>query len=145
MSDEIGWTINTLATHIQELRKSDLRFLTERDLRYKERDEANKQAVKEAMAAADKATEKTEIALKEYKVGANEWRDTVQDLIARQSGQTQGKDASWDRLLSIAALIASLITMGSFVFWNQPSTQSVPPVIYEVARPGTLIPAPSPQ
>lgn len=140
-----GWTIDTLAQHIEALRESDARFQDERDRRYRERDESNKQAVKDAMAAADKAAEKTEVALKEYKVGANEWRSTVQDLIARQGGQSQGKDASWSLLLGAAALIVSLIAIGSFVFRAQPVTQPAPQIFYTPAQPGTLIPSPSQQ
>lgn len=141
-----GWTIATYAAYSDALREADARLMEERDLRYKERDEANKQAVKAAMAAADKAAEKTEVALKEYKVGANEWRSTVQDLIARQGGQSQGKDASWGMLLGAAALIASLIAIGTFVFRAAPVVMppAAPQVIYVPSPPGTLLPSTSP-
>jgi hypothetical protein len=58
------------------------RLAEERDKRYSERDLANKEAVRAALAAVEKGSEKTEVALKEYKQGANEWRDTVKDLVA---------------------------------------------------------------
>jgi hypothetical protein len=58
-------------------------LMDERDRRYEERDRANKEAVRSALAAAEKAAEKTEAALREYKVGSNEWRDTVTDLVSR--------------------------------------------------------------
>lgn len=78
----------------------------ERDKRYEERHQADQEAVRAALAAAkeavaaamsasEKAAEKFEKALQEYKAGANEWRDTVKDLIAnlRESrSQGSGKD-----------------------------------------------------
>ena len=57
-------------------------WLTKLESFMDERDRANKESVKAAFNAAEKASEKTEAALKEYKLGANEWRDTVKDLIA---------------------------------------------------------------
>lgn len=57
--------------------------IDERDRQYHERDVANKDAVRAALASAEKASEKTELALKEYKSSANEWRDTVKDLVSR--------------------------------------------------------------
>ena len=75
-------------------------LMAERDRRYEERDQANKDAIRAAFASAEKASEKTESALKEYKVGANEWRDTVKDLIgnlresrSEGSGEGQGRFA----------------------------------------------------
>lgn len=44
---------------------------------------AAKEAVQAALQATKEAAEKTEMALKEYKTGANEWRDTVKDLVSR--------------------------------------------------------------
>jgi hypothetical protein len=64
-------------------------LMTERDRRYEERDVAAKDAVRAAMAAAALATDKTELALKEYKVSANEWRDTVKDLVARMPSRVE--------------------------------------------------------
>lgn len=57
-------------------------WLTKLEAFYNERDQANKESVKAAFNAAAKASEKNEAAFAEYKTGANEWRDTVKDLIA---------------------------------------------------------------
>lgn len=42
---------------------------------------AAEKAVAAALSAAEKANEKVEAALKEYKLGANEWRSTVEGLV----------------------------------------------------------------
>ena len=68
------------------------RILHEMDKRYADRDTANKEAIRAAFASAERAAEKTEAALKEYKVGANEWRDTVRDLMANKAGVETTKD-----------------------------------------------------
>ena len=88
-------SLRELCAEVREV-KADLRglrdLMNERDKRYSEVDKASKEAVQAALAAAEKAVqaalaaaekaaEKTEAALKEYKTGANEWRDTVKDLI----------------------------------------------------------------
>ncbi len=57
--------------------------IDERDKHYHEREAASKDAIKAAFNAAERASEKTETALKEYKVSSNEWRDTVKDLISK--------------------------------------------------------------
>lgn len=65
-----------------EQRFNDLeKVIAVHDRLYTERDRAAKEAVQAALLAAERSAEKTEAALKEYKVGANEWRDTVKDLI----------------------------------------------------------------
>lgn len=53
--------------------------IDDRDKGYHEREIASKEAIKAAFNAAERAAEKTEAALKEYKMSANEWRETVQD------------------------------------------------------------------
>lgn len=65
------------------------KLMDERDKRYSERDVANKQAAQAALDSAAKAGEKTELALKEYKVASNEWRDTVKDLVGRMPSRTE--------------------------------------------------------
>jgi len=70
-------------------------LMDERDRRYTERDAGNKERVALAFSEAEKASVKTEEALTEYKKGANEWRDTVKDLIASlrealTTGQAKG-------------------------------------------------------
>lgn len=57
-------------------------IMNERDKRYEERADAAKEASKAAQMASERAGEKTEMALKEYKIGSNEWRDTVKSLVA---------------------------------------------------------------
>ncbi len=57
--------------------------IDERDKRYQERDIANKEALKAAFNSSERAAEKTEMALKEYKTASNEWRDTVKDLVSK--------------------------------------------------------------
>jgi len=57
--------------------------IDERDRHYHEREMASKDAIKSAFNAAERAAEKTEMALKEYKMASNEWRDTVKDLVSK--------------------------------------------------------------
>jgi CHASE3 domain sensor protein len=64
-------------------------LLDERDRRYSERDAANKAAVAAALASSEKAGEKVEAALKEYKVASNEWRDTVNDFVRRMPSRQE--------------------------------------------------------
>lgn len=128
-----GWTLEAYIVHNEALREAEARFQAERDARYLERHQAD------VIAA-----EKTALALKEYKVGANEWRDTVKDLIAGQNGRTVGHDQSWHFLLSIASLVVSLIIIGTFVFHTPAITNAPQPqIIYVPAQPGTLIPSPT--
>ena len=103
-------------------------LMDERKERLDERDEANKRAIEAAFNSAEKAAEKTESALKEYKVGANEWRDTVKDLIAnlRESrSQTVGKDEAllvaqatqrWMVGLAAGVLLAVLVPLIKMFF-----------------------------
>lgn len=60
----------------RELREALVKLLDERD-------RANKEAIRAAFASAEKASEKTDTALKEYKLGSNEWRATLNDIVAR--------------------------------------------------------------
>ncbi len=77
------------------------RINAERELRLafeklmNERNIANKEAISAAFAASTKAQEKAEDNLKEYKLGANEWRDTVRDAISSSHGREQSKVATW--------------------------------------------------
>jgi len=58
-------------------------LINERDKHYHEREVTNKDAIKAAFNSAERAAEKTETALKEYKSGSNECRYTVKDLVSR--------------------------------------------------------------
>jgi len=80
-----GYAIEVLAAKLCAFET----LMNERDRRYEERDKANKEAVRSALAAAEKAAEKTESALKEYKIGSNEWRDTVKDLVGRMPSRVE--------------------------------------------------------
>jgi len=57
--------------------------IDERDKHYHERDLAAKEAIKSAFNASERSSEKTEAALKEYKVASNEWHITVKDLVGK--------------------------------------------------------------
>ncbi len=69
-----------------------------------ERDKANKEALGAALAAAERESAKTEQALKEYKVGSNEWRGTVTDLTSRMPT----KEAVDQRFMAIEEKISDL-------------------------------------
>ncbi len=56
-------------------------WLTKLEAFYDAQNAANKEALKAAFASAEKAGEKTEAALSEYKDVSNEWRKTVEGLI----------------------------------------------------------------
>lgn len=58
-------------------------LMDERDRRYEERDQAAKAAVRAALEATEKAADSLASGLREFKSSANEWRDTVKDLVAR--------------------------------------------------------------
>lgn len=107
-----GWTVETYAAHNEALRLADARFQDERDRRDAERFEANKAALAVALSTATKADEKTEQALKEYKTGANEWRDTVKDIIAIQQGGSKGMRDLYGWL--VAAIIAGATIWDKF-------------------------------
>jgi hypothetical protein len=132
---EKSWTLEAYIHHNEAMRAVELKFQTERDLRYSERDEANKAAVKAALASAERASEKTETALKEYKTSANEWRDTVKDLVANmptlrdfrtlestvtalrdlqnlETGKDKGVSASWGLLAGIIGIFGTLVMIG---------------------------------
>ena len=104
---------NDLATLNAEL-KALKELMTDRHERYTERDVSNKERVAAAFAAAEKASEKTESALKEYKIGANEWRDTVKDLIATNVGSGKGMREIWGWIVAAIMLGATLFN----IFWS---------------------------
>lgn len=57
--------------------------MDERDKRYRMLDKSRNRAIEAALASMTRMADMTALALKEYKVGANEWRDTVKDLVAK--------------------------------------------------------------
>lgn len=93
-------------------------IMDERDARYTERDVSAKEAVRAALSVAKEAAIKTEEALTEYKAGANEWRDTVKDLIADlrekstgHTGESIGKHAMWGYLVGGAGLSLAVVSL----------------------------------
>lgn len=48
-----------------------------------ERHESAKEAMRLALVQVERAADKVDLANKEYKVSANEWRDTVKDIVSR--------------------------------------------------------------
>lgn len=92
------WELKATLDGLRELMK-------ERHERYAERDEATK----------DRAAV-TEAALKEYKIGANEWRDTVKDLIgnlresrSQSTGHAAGVSATTAMIFAVAGLLIGFI------------------------------------
>ena len=81
MQDELALSnaIARIAAELHAIRE----IADERDRRYDERDQANKDAVKTALLAVEKAADKLEVANKEYKNTSNEWRGTLNDVVGR--------------------------------------------------------------
>lgn len=120
MSEEHPLTRNEIAL-IREVIASELsgrdRLFEERDKRYAQGSVADKEAVKAALAAAEKAAEKTEAGLKEYKQVSNEWRSTVQDLVSRLQGQGQGIQLTGGLIVGALASLAALVAIVSGVVY----------------------------
>jgi hypothetical protein len=56
--------------------------IDDRDANYHDRELASKESVRAAFNSAEKAAEKTELALKEYKLATNNWHITVKELMS---------------------------------------------------------------
>lgn len=76
---EDGWTVRTLKAFYDSAIAALHTLLDERDKRYAEKFNAAKSAVDAAFASSEKAIEKSDEALKEYKAGANEIRAALDD------------------------------------------------------------------
>jgi len=107
-------TVTALAAEVKALRAE---FLAFKDL-MDERQSANKDAIAAAFISAEKVNDKTELALKEYKTGANEWRDTVRDLISnlRESrsgseGRDRGIGVSWGVILGAIGAVGGILAL----------------------------------
>lgn len=92
-----GWTVETLKEHLEAMLSAQERMsaqaMAAADKAVDAALAAAKEAVRAALASGEKASEKTEIALKEYKTASNEWRDTVKDLVSRMpTRETVDKD-----------------------------------------------------
>lgn len=102
------WTLDSYIAHNEALREAESRLQAEREKRYTLLDDSNKQALAAALASASKADEKAEKVFNEYKVGANEWRDTVKDLIAVQQGRAGGIAAIWAAAVTAIGIAMSI-------------------------------------
>lgn len=86
MSDEVslskGWSLDAYVAHNESMRD-------EIDKRYEQRFRAQEEAVKAAMASADKATQKAETASDKRFEGVNEFRATLADQAATLIGRSE--------------------------------------------------------
>lgn len=112
MREKTHWTLDSYVTHNEALRKSDRRLQKEREKRYNLLDASNKSVLAAALSAAKQADDKAEKVFNEYKVGANEWRDTVKDLIAAQQGGSRGMRDMYGWL--IAAVMTGAVLFNLF-------------------------------
>ncbi len=81
----------------------------EREKRYSQQDASNKEAVRAAFIAVDKMSASNAENLAEYKKGANEWRDTVKDILSSNRGQHSGTATTVGMMITIAGLVALLV------------------------------------
>ena len=115
-----GWTIETLKEHFEALR------------------EADKEAVKAALAAAERAVEKAEANAEKWRENANEWRGAMNDRernlmpraeaeksikanaekidgletrIERSEGRSGGLNAGWAYLLAAIGMLATIVSI----------------------------------
>ena len=80
-----GWSLDTLYTHLHQMivdlsKRLDARIEADAKLA-KERSDAQDKSVREALAAADKATSKSAEALKERAEASNEIRGAMKDMV----------------------------------------------------------------
>jgi hypothetical protein len=85
----------------------------EREKRYAQGEAANKEAVRAAFAAVEKVSAFNAESLAEYKKGANEWRDTVKDILSSTTG---GKGQRREDLAQNNWMIGLVITVGLAAF-----------------------------
>jgi hypothetical protein len=163
---ENGWTVATYAAHNEALRSAEEKFHQERDRRYAELAIEREKAlqIKEdgeqaALLLAreiqtykdEKANElraqisnerglyvtRTDLQAAVEKIDAT--LQPIKDSLSASRGRGLGYSQSWGVVLSVAALIASLIAIGSFAL--RPAAVAVQPqMILVPAAPGTLVP-----
>jgi hypothetical protein len=171
VSRRSGWTIDTWAVYHAALRSADLRFQEERDRRYSEVNTEREKALK-IKEEADKAALGLAREIQTYKdEKANQLREqinnergdyaTKSDLLALSEkfdashkpvvefmAASMGRGAGTDSLRAmigwIAALVVSLIAIGSFVFRAPAATPIYVPAPYGSLLPSTP-PAPAPR
>jgi hypothetical protein len=168
-----GWTIDTLAYHLEAIREANEHFSSERDRRYSEVALEREKALK-IKEEADKAALGLAREIQTYKdEKANELREQISserglyaskgdlnamnekieaqmkplnEFAASLRGHGTGVQDNRSLIAWVVALIAALIAIGTFVFRTQgPTTPVTPQIIYVPAAPGTLIPSPSSQ
>lgn len=100
------------------------RVFTEHDLRYQQRFDAQAQAIKDALLAAEKAVSKAETANEKRFDGVNEFRRALTDQTAtfvsriefnalkermdRSDGRAGGFSAGWGYLIGVAGLAVAI-------------------------------------
>jgi hypothetical protein len=67
-----GWSVDTLHEHIRSV-------MDERDARYSQLSNAQKDAVNAALSSAERAVEKAENIAEKWRQNANEWRAAMSD------------------------------------------------------------------
>jgi hypothetical protein len=73
--DVSGWTLDSLKAHYDTL-------LTEKDLRYEQRFQAQQLGIRDALASAERAVSKADAATEKRFDGQNEFRDQLRDQAA---------------------------------------------------------------
>ena len=133
----MGWTFKTLLAHIRAL-------MSEADRRYEQRFEAQEKAVGAALAAADRAVVKAELAADKRFDGVNEFRQTLSDQNATFITRTEAEAAINRNTTDIAKLTARMDVssgrgVGAQVVWGYVSGAvglllTVVSVIYAITR-----------
>lgn len=120
-SNVSGWSTDTLKEYVE-------RVLEEHDKRYDQRFFAQQEAMRSALASAEKAVEKAENIAEKWRQNANEWREAMSDkdktyqtketadsrliplekFMERRAGLGHGLSTGWGYLVSAAALLASI-------------------------------------
>jgi hypothetical protein len=106
---------------VQEFEARD-KLVDEREKRYAQQELSNKEAVRAAFAAVEKVSAFNAESLSEYKKGANEWRDTVKDTLAANTGgrvqQREDKGQSnWVVGVVVAVGLAAFSTVLTIVLF----------------------------
>lgn len=132
-----AWTTDSLKEYFEALIKSN-------DQRYEQRFKDQAEAVKAALASAERAVEKAEANAEKWRMNANEWRGAMNDRernlmprseaeksiaansekvdalatrIERSEGRSSGLDTGWKVLIGAVGLIATLATL--FALWKR--------------------------
>jgi multidrug efflux pump subunit AcrA (membrane-fusion protein) len=138
------WTVDTLLIHMVALIEAqEARFqatLEERELRYSQRFADTRTALEAALAAAEKAVVKAEVATEKRFEAVNEFRQMVNELVSgkidraefllaitnmtekiedskeritRSEGKGAGKDALWAYIIGAVGLVAAFLAIAT--------------------------------